>query len=80
MKRIAFATPDELIRHCLHEKVSLVVEYRDEDNKQRQVILAGERLADVPKYIGLPKAEAYYRKGGLFFEVIAGWKGTEESR
>lgn len=74
MKRIAFATPDELIRHCQQEEVSLVVEYRDEDRKQRQVVLSAERLADVKTYIELPNAEAYYRKDGLFYEVIASWK------
>lgn len=74
MKRTVFATPEELIRHCLREGVSLVVEYRNEENKQRQVVLAGERLAEVGNYLDAPKAEAYYRKDGLFFEVIAGWK------
>lgn len=74
MKRITFATPEELRQHCLQEEVSLVVEYRDETNKQRQVILAGERLVEVDSYIRQAKSEAYYRKDGIFFEVIAGWK------
>ncbi|WNC17051.1 hypothetical protein [Brevibacillus brevis] len=74
MKRIAFATPEELIQHCRKEEVGLVVEYRDETNKQRQVVLSGERLAEVETYMNSAKAEAYYRKDGIFFEVIAGWK------
>jgi hypothetical protein len=74
MKRITFATPEELMQHCLQEEVSLVVEYRDETNKQRQVVLAGERLAEAEAYMGKAKSEAYYRKDGIFFEVIAGWK------
>jgi hypothetical protein len=41
MKRVTFATPEELREHCLRENLSLVVEYRDEDNRQRQVVLAG---------------------------------------
>lgn len=74
MKRITFATPEELMQHCLKEEVSLVVEYRDETNKQRQVVLTGDRLAEADSYIRQAKAEAYYRKDGIFFEVIAGWK------
>lgn len=74
MKRIAFATPEELIEHCQKEEISLVIEYRDEANKQRQVILAGERLGEAAAYLKQAKAEAYYRKDGIFFEVLAGWK------
>lgn len=74
MKRISFATPDELIQHCQKEEVSLVIEYRDEANKQRQVVLAGDRLQEAATYWEQAKAEAYYRKDGIFFEVIPGWK------
>ncbi|MED4581632.1 hypothetical protein P9578_02400 [Brevibacillus choshinensis] len=74
MKRITFAAPEELMQHCLNEEVSLVVEYRDETNKQRQVVLAGDRLAEADTFIRQAKSEAYYRKDGIFFEVIAGWK------
>lgn len=74
MKRITFATPEELIQHCRKEEISLVVEYRDEANKQRQVILSGERLREAETYMNLAKSEAYYRKDGIFFEVVAGWK------
>ncbi|MFG0216732.1 hypothetical protein ACFU8X_27115 [Brevibacillus porteri] len=74
MKRITFATPEELIQHCQLEDVSLVVEYRDDVNKQRQVTLTGEQLAEAQTYLNFSKSEAYYRKDGLFYEVIAGWK------
>ncbi|BAH43208.1 hypothetical protein BBR47_22310 [Brevibacillus brevis NBRC 100599] len=74
MKRITFTTPEELIQHCQSEAVSLVVEYRDDVNKQRQVILTGEQLAEAQTYLNFSKSEAYYRKDGLFYEVIAGWK------
>lgn len=74
MKRIVFATPEELIQHCENEQVSLVVEYRDEAGKQRQVVLGGERLPEAKTYIESPKAEAYYRKDGVFYEVVASWK------
>ncbi|GAB1532982.1 MULTISPECIES: hypothetical protein [Brevibacillus] len=74
MKRITFTTPEELIQHCQSEEVSLVVEYRDDVNKQRQVILTGEQLAEAQTYLNFSKSEAYYRKDGLFYEVIAGWK------
>lgn len=74
MKRITFTTPEELIQHCQLEEVSLVVEYRDDVNKQRQVILTGEQLAEAKTYLDFSKSEAYYRKDGLFYEVIAGWK------
>lgn len=69
MKRIVFATPEELVEHCLREEVSLVVEYKDEANKQRQVVLAKEQLSQAPVYLRYDKAEAYYRKDGIFFEV-----------
>lgn len=74
MKRITFATPEELVEHCRREEVSLIIEYRDEANKQRQVVFAGERLEEAPAYLQQAKAEAYYRKEGIFFEVHAGWK------
>jgi hypothetical protein len=74
MKRVTFATPEELREHCLRENLSLVVEYRDEDNRQRQVVLAGERLNELEAFIDRPKAEAYFRKDGIFYEVVAGWR------
>ena len=74
MKRITFTTPDELVAHCLQEEVNLVIEYRDAANKQRQVILSGDRLQEAATYLDYNKPEAYYRKDGIFFEVIAGWK------
>jgi len=70
MKRIVFATPEELVEHCLQEEVSLVVEYRDESNKQRQVVLTSEQLSQAPAYLSYDKSEAYYRKDGIFFEVV----------
>ncbi|GIO07142.1 hypothetical protein J31TS6_31700 [Brevibacillus reuszeri] len=74
MKRVTFLTPEELVAHCENEEVSLVIEYRDDDNKQRQVTLAGERLKEAAEYLRRPKFEAYYRKDGIFFEVVVGWK------
>ncbi|GED66439.1 hypothetical protein BRE01_01410 [Brevibacillus reuszeri] len=74
MKRVTFSTPEELVTHCENEEVSLVIEYRDDDNKQRQVILAGDHLQEAASYLSRPKPEAYYRKDGIFFEVVAGWK------
>lgn len=73
MKRITFTTPEELVEHCQREDVNLVIEYRDAANKQRQVILAKDRLQEAVTYLSYAKAEAYYRKDGIFFEVIAGW-------
>jgi hypothetical protein len=73
MKKIVFATPEELIAHCQQEEVNLVIEYRDEENKQRQVILTGDRLSEAATYLGFAKREAYYRKDGIFFEVITSW-------
>jgi hypothetical protein len=73
VKRIPFATPEELRQHCLREEISLVVEYRDEQNKQRQVILQGEKLAGLEEVFGYPGVMAYYRKDGIFYEVVAGW-------
>lgn len=74
MKRVTFLTPEELVQHCQDEEVSLVIEYRDDENKQRQVILSGERLEEAGTYLNRSKPEAYYRKDGIFFEVVAGWK------
>lgn len=74
MKRIIFDTPEQLIEQCQKEEVSLVIEYRDEDSKQRQVILTGEKLAEAKKYLDFSKSEAYYRKDGIFYEVVAGWR------
>lgn len=73
MKRISFATPEELRQHCLQEEISLVVEYRDEQNKQRQLILQGETLDRLQEVFGYPGVTAYYRKDGTFYEVVAKW-------
>ncbi|EMT53814.1 MULTISPECIES: hypothetical protein [Brevibacillus] len=74
MKRVTFASAQELKEYCLEQELSLVVEYRDDQNKQRQVILSGERLEEAGMYLDRPKAEAYFRKDGVFHEVIAGWQ------
>jgi hypothetical protein len=73
MKRISFATPEELREYCLREEINLIVEYRDEQNKQRQVTLAGDRLAELETCFAKPKAQAYFRKDGIFFEIVAAW-------
>jgi hypothetical protein len=74
MKRVTFATPEVLREHCLRENLSLIVEYRDEENRQRQVVLEGERLNELETYINRPKAVAYFRSAGIFHEVVAGWR------
>ncbi len=73
MKRISFASAEELIAHCRQENVALVVEYQDENNRQRQVTLAEDTLADVEAYLRKPNAMAYYRKDGIFYEIVAAW-------
>ncbi|MFY0543338.1 hypothetical protein [Brevibacillus sp. H7] len=73
MKRIAFATPEELTEHCLREEISLVIEYRDEHNKQRQVVLQGEELNELEEYFRYSGVTAYYRKDGIFYEIKAEW-------
>jgi hypothetical protein len=73
MKRVTFATAEELRSYCQSEQLSLVIEYRDEQQKQRQVILQGDTLAQLETYLALADAMAYYRKDGIFHEVVAAW-------
>lgn len=73
MKRVRFADAQELRSFCTEAEVSLVVEFRDENKKQRQVILQGESLDQVQDYVARPEAVAYYRKDGIFYEVVATW-------
>ncbi|QQE72964.1 hypothetical protein KDJ56_13520 [Brevibacillus composti] len=74
MKRVTFASLEELKVHCQEHELSLVIEYQDEVKKQRQVVLAGERLTDADTYLGMPGAMAYYRRDGVFYEVIPAWQ------
>lgn len=73
MKRLKFASVDECIQHLIEEQVQLVVEYRDEDRKQKQITLTQELIKEVGEYLSKPGAMGYYRKDGIFFEIIAEW-------
>lgn len=73
MKRLNFATVDALIQHLREEQVTLVVEYRDEAGKQRQVTLTEDRVEEVGEWLAQAKAMAYYRKDGIFYEIVAEW-------
>lgn len=73
MKRLAFATPDELIDYCQQEEVALIIEYRDAQRKQRQVTLKGEALRDIAAYFREEQVMAYFRKEKLFYEIKAEW-------
>lgn len=73
MKRITFATPEALLVHCVQEEVRLVVEYQDEQNKQQQLTLVGDGLAQIEQLFTFSNVMAYYRKDGIFYEVVAAW-------
>ncbi len=73
VKRIAFAEPQALGDYCAQEAVTLVIEYRDEHGKQRQVTLAGESLGELGSYFSKDDVMAYFRKEGIFYEVKAEW-------
>lgn len=75
MKRISFGTPDELLAHCQNEAIDLIVEYTDEEKKQRQARLSSAEL-QLPTLIQLfsnQNVMAYYRKDGIFYEINAKW-------
>jgi hypothetical protein len=74
MKRKLFATPEELRNYCQSEQISLIVEYRDEHKKQRQVVLQGDALAQLETYFAMADVMAYYRQDGIFYEVVAAWR------
>ncbi|MGO0060759.1 hypothetical protein ACTID9_12230 [Brevibacillus fluminis] len=73
MKRLAFATPEELTAYCMAEEVALIIEYRDEQGKQRQVTLKGDALGDLAGYFGQRDVMAYFRKDKLFYEIKPEW-------
>lgn len=73
MKRLKFATVEDLIQHLQEEQVQLVVEYLDESRKQRQLTLTPDRSQEVGEWLAKPQAVAYYRKDGIFYEIIAEW-------
>ncbi|MGD8191632.1 hypothetical protein ACQCN2_16750 [Brevibacillus ginsengisoli] len=73
MKRLKFATVEALILHLREEQVNLVVEYRDEAGKQRQVTLTQDRVEEVGELLTQSQAMAYYRKDGIFYEIVAEW-------
>ncbi|GIO00016.1 hypothetical protein ABE137_12845 [Brevibacillus laterosporus] len=73
MKRITFQTPDELADYGRERDVAITVEYRDENGKQRQVILSDERLAEIGEYLAKPNAMAYFKEEKMFYEVMAAW-------
>ncbi|RAP30387.1 hypothetical protein C2W64_01579 [Brevibacillus laterosporus] len=76
MKRITFQNPTELAQYGREREVAITVEYRDENGKQRQVILSDERLAEIGKYLEKPNAMAYFKEEKIFYEVIAEWLGS----
>jgi len=73
MKRITFQTPNELADYGRERDVAITVEYRDENRKQRQVILSDERLAEIGEYLAKPNAMAYFKEEKIFYEVNAAW-------
>ena len=73
MKRLKFVSAEECIQHLLDEQVHLIVEYRDEDRKQKQITLTEERIQEVGEYLLKPGAMGYYRKDGIFYEILAEW-------
>ena len=73
MKRITFQTPNELADYGRERDVAITVEYRDENRKQRQVILSDERLAEIGEYLAKPNAMAYFKEDKIFYEVNAAW-------
>lgn len=70
MKRLKFATVEQLIQHLIEEQVQLIVEYRDEDRKQKQITVTQERVQEVGEWLSKPSAMGYYRKDGIFYEII----------
>lgn len=76
MKRITFQNPTELSEYGREREVAITVEYRDENGKQRQVILSDERLAEIGEYLAKPNAMAYFKEEKIFYEVIAEWLGS----
>lgn len=79
MKRVPFASPDELLDHCRQEAVDLIIEYMDHDKKQRQVRLAAQEMTieQLETYFAQQSVTAYYRKESIFFEVVAKWTKGE---
>ncbi|MCR8994977.1 hypothetical protein SMD22_10665 [Brevibacillus halotolerans] len=73
MKRITFQTPNELADYGRERDVAITVEYRDENGKQRQVILSDERLAEIGEYLAKTNAMAYFKEEKIFYEVNAAW-------
>ncbi|CCF15849.1 putative uncharacterized protein [Brevibacillus laterosporus GI-9] len=73
MKRITFQTPNELADYGRERDVAITVEYRDENGKQRQVILSDEGLAEIGEYLAKPNAMAYFKEEKIFYEVNAAW-------
>lgn len=75
MKRIPFDTPGALLVHCRQENVDLVVESTDTEKKQRQARIAAADLnaEQIVALFSQEKVMAYYRKDGIFFEIIAKW-------
>lgn len=74
MKRMKFSTPEELEQYCLSTDLSLVVEFKDEHNKQRQVTLQKDALKQAKDLLKHSTASAYFRHEGMFYEVVAEWK------
>jgi hypothetical protein len=76
MKRIVFESPEELLAHCRREAVDLVIEYVDQEKKQRQIRLAAEALdlETLRQSFAQQQVMAYYRKDGIFYEIVAKWQ------
>ncbi len=73
MKRLLFDTVEELIKHLQEEQVNLLVEYRDEARKQKQLTLTSDRYEEVGEWLAKTGAAAYYRKDGVFYEIVPKW-------
>lgn len=73
MKRLAFATPGEMTNYCLQEGVALIIEYNDEQGKQRQVTLKGDDLHEAATYFHEKQVMAYFRKDKIFYEIKPEW-------
>lgn len=73
MKRLAFATPEQLAEYCSGEHVTLIVEFTDEEGRQQQVTFQEDTLSLAGEFLQKKNAMAYFRKEKLFYEIVAEW-------
>jgi hypothetical protein len=80
MKRISFSSPEELAEHCKNEETSLIVEFKDDAGRQQQVTLSPQESERIKEYMDKPESMAYFRKDGIFFEVVPDWRDQCSAR